>query len=397
MTTSVSLPAPAARLTSLPIYVFAWLEELRRAATARGADVIDLGIGNPDRPTPAGIVAAMTEAWRDPATHGYPPFRGDPVFLASAAAWMQRRFGVALDPASELLALSGAKEGIAQLSMAFADPDALALVPDIYYPVHGRATLMAGGRVHFLPLRAESGFLPDVAAIPADVAAEAKVLFLNYPHNPTGAVATLAFFEAAVAFCRAHGIVLVSDLAYCAITFDGFVAPSVLEVPGARDLAIEFHSCSKSFNMAGSRIGFAAGNAELISALYAVRSNMGYGTPVPVQRAAAYAFDHAESLTRDVAETYRERRDAVVAGFGALGWPTTSAPASMFVWLPVPAGFTSEGWTQHLLDRADVLVTPGHAFGPGGEGWFRVSLVHPVARLQQAFARLAQADIRFTH
>ena len=395
MSATSERPAPTTRVTALPPYVFAWLDELKATARARGAELIDLGIGNPDRPTPPAVIDAIQQAWADPRVHGYPSFRGDERFLNAAAGFMQRRFGVTVDPARELLCVSGGKEAIAQTSMAFADETSGSLVPDIYYPVHGRATLMSGSHTHWMPLTAARGFLPDFSAVPVAALQQAKPLLLNYPHNPTGAVATHAFFEDAVAFARRHGLVLLSDLAYSELTFDGFVAPSVFEIAGAKEVAVEVHSTSKSFNMAGSRIGFAAGNADVIDALMAVRNNMGYGTPVAIQRGAAYAFEHAEVLTRDVAATYQARRDVVIAGLRSLGWELESPRGTMFVWARVPVGFSSQEWTQHLIDVAGVVVAPGNAFGPGGEGYFRVSLVADDARLAGAVDRLRRAGVSY--
>lgn len=395
---SATLPtvAPTTRLTSLPTYVFAWLDELKAEARARGARLIDLGIGNPDQPTPPAVVEEIARALADPRTHGYPPFRGTPRFMESAARFMGERFGVAVDPEREVLALSGAKEGIAHLTMAYVDERGVSLVPDVYYPVHARATGLVGGRVYPLPLREEHDYLPVLRDVPAAALRDARLLVVNYPHNPTGAVAPLAFFEEAVAFCRRHGLVLVSDLAYSEITHDGFVAPSALEVPGAKDVTVEMHSLSKSFNMAGSRIGFAVGGAALIDVLYAVRTNMGYGTPAAIQEGAAYALDHFRGLTPPVAARYGRRRDAVVAGFRALGWAVAAPPrGAMFVWLPVPAGFTSQRWTEHLIDAAGVVVTPGNAFGPGGEGYFRVSLVAEDDVLGEALERMRKAGVGY--
>lgn len=395
MPTNAPPASPTARVTALPVYVFAWLDELKAAARARGAELIDLGIGNPDRPTPAPVIETMARGWNDPSTHGYPPFRGAPRFLDAAAGFLRRRFGVTVDPARELLCVSGGKEGLAHLAMAYADEHSISLVPDIYYPVHGRATLLAGSTAHWMPLTADRAFLPDFSAVPPSALASAKLLLLNYPHNPTGAVATREFLEEAVAFAARHGLVLVSDLAYSEITFDGFVAPSVLEIAGAREVAVEVHSCSKSFNMAGSRVGFVAGNADVIEALYAVRNNMGYGTPVPVQLGAATAFERSEEFTRDVARTYQARRDVLVAGLRSLGWELDAPKGTMFVWARVPAGFTSQEWTQHLIDVAGLVVAPGNAFGPGGEGYFRTSLVADEARLGAAIERLRRAGVRY--
>jgi LL-diaminopimelate aminotransferase len=387
--------APTHRLTDLPTYVFAWLDELKAAARAKGAELIDLGMGNPDQPTPAPIIEAIAASYADPRTHGYPPFRGTERFLTAVSGFMRRRFGVDVDPATEVVCLSGAKEGMAHTTMAFADETTISLVPDIYYPVHGRATGLVGGHTHFLPLRAETGFLPDLSAVPAGVLSKARLLVLNYPHNPTGAVAPVELFEEAVAFCRRHGTLLISDLAYSELTYDGRPAPSALQVPGAKDVTIEFHSFSKSFNMAGSRIGFAVGGRELIDALYAVRTNVGYGTPMPIQAGAAYALDHASELTGPVAARYRARRDVLADGFRSLGWPAEPCRATMFQWLPVPASFTAQEWTRHLIDRAGVVVTPGNAFGPGGERFFRVSLIADPPVLGRAIERLRDAGIRY--
>jgi LL-diaminopimelate aminotransferase len=388
-------PVPTHRLTDLPTYVFAWLDELKAEARARGADLIDLGIGNPDQPTPKPIVDAITTAFNDPRTHGYPPFRGTEQFRVAVSNFMKRRFGVDVNAEHEVLCLSGGKEGIAHASMAFADESSISLVPDICYPVHARATGLAGGRMHFMPLRAENNFLPDLSAIPADVLAEARLLMLNYPHNPTGAVATLEFYEDAVALCRKHGIVLISDLAYSELTYDGFVAPSALEVPGAKDVTLEFYSFSKTFNMAGSRIGFAVGSRELIDSLLGVRTNMGYGTPVPIQVGAAYGLDHLEALEKPVVATYDERRITLINGFRSLGWDAEPPHATMFVWLRVPKGFGAQEWSKYLIEKTGVVVSPGNAFGPGGEGFFRVSLVADSPTLNKAIERLRAAGIRY--
>lgn len=386
---------PSRRLTDLPTYVFAWLDELKAAARSRGADLIDLGMGNPDQPTPAPIVEAIARSYADPLTHGYPPFRGTERFLKAVSGYMERRFGVDVDPATEVVCVSGAKEGMAHATMAFADETTISLVPDIYYPVHARATGLVGSHAYFLPLRPERGFLPDLSSVPRGVLAKAQLLVLNYPHNPTGSVAPLELFEEAVRFCRRHDILLISDLAYSELTYDGHKAPSALQVPGAKDVTIEFHSFSKSFNMAGSRIGFAVGGRELIDALYAVRTNVGYGTPAPIQAGAAYALDHATELVGPVVSRYRDRRDVLAEGFRSLGWAAQPCRATMFQWLPVPDGYSAQEWTQHLIDRAGVVVTPGNAFGPGGERFFRVSLIADSPVLTQAIERLRDAGIHF--
>lgn len=389
------LDSPDAAGPALPPYVFTWLDGVKAAARARGASLIDLGIGNPDQPTPQPVIDAIGSALADPGTHGYPPFRGTPRFLAAAARYLERRFGVRVDPEREILALSGAKEGIAQLYQAILPRGrARALVPGIHYPVHARAVLRAGGAVDLLPLTAEGRFLPELDAVPEPVLRAAGTLLLNYPHNPTGAVATRELYERAVEICTRFGITLISDLAYAEITFDGYRAPSVLQVPGAREVAIEFHSLSKSFNMAGSRIAFATGAPELLDALYETRMDMGYGTPAYIQEGAVVALDDAERYAAGVRALYEVRRDRAVRGFRELGWEVTPPRGAMFLWLPVPHGFTSAAWTEHMVDAAGVVVTPGHAFGPDGEGFFRVSLVADEDTLDGAFARLREAGIR---
>ncbi len=386
---------PSRRLTDLPTYVFAWLDSLKAKARARGAELIDLGMGNPDQPTPPAIVETIAKAYADPSTHGYPPFRGTEPFLESVGRYMKTRFGVDVDPQTEALCLSGAKEGIAHATIAFADETTVTLVPDIYYPVHGRATGLVGGKSYLLPLRSERGFLPDFRDIPSEVLGAARLLILNYPHNPTGAVAPLAFYRDAIALCRDYGILLLSDLAYSELTFDGFVAPSALQIPGAKDYTIEFHSFSKTFNMAGSRIGFAVGGRDAIDALHAVRTNVGYGTPAAIQAGAAYALDNVRDLEAPVVARYATRRDALFNGLRSLGWNSEPPRGSMFAWLPVPNAFGAQQWTEHLIDTAEVVVTPGNAFGPGGERFFRVSLIAEPEILELAVQRLRDAGVRY--
>jgi LL-diaminopimelate aminotransferase len=388
-------PVPSPRLTGLPTYVFAWLDELKADARARGVNLIDLGMGNPDQPTPPEIVAAISDAYADPRTHGYPPFRGTEQFRRAVARYMQRRFGVDVDSEREVLCLSGAKEGIAHATIAFANDSTVSIVPDIHYPVHARATGLVGGRTCLIPLRSERGFLPDLGAVPTSVLESARLLMLNYPHNPTGAVAPLELYADAVTLCKQYGIVLISDLAYSQLTFDGTPAPSALQIPGAKDVVLEFHSFSKTFNMAGSRIGFAVGGRDLIDALHAVRTNVGYGTPTAIQAGAAYALDHFEELEKPVVARYRRRREVLLTGFRSLGWNGNAPPATMFVWLPIPTGFGAQEWTKHLIDKAGVVVTPGNAFGPGGERFFRVSLIAEPTVLENAIDRLRRAGIRY--
>lgn len=395
-TVETPLKAPAHRLTKLPTYVFAELDELKAAARSRGADLIDLGMGNPDRPTPEPIIRAIQEAVANPANHGYPDFKGKLAFREAAADWMRRRYGVEINPADEVQPLIGSKEGLAHLTFAYIDAGDVSLVPSPYYPVHSRASWIADGEVHHLPLTAENHFLPDLDSIPDAISRRAKLFLVSYPNNPTAAVADLAFYEKLVAYCKRWGIVLVSDLAYGEIAFDGYRPSSVLSVPGAKDVAVEFHSFSKSFNMAGWRVGFAVGNRTVIKALYALKTNLDYGLASAIQEGAIHALNHAEEFLPEIVSTYQARRDILVQGFRKLGWPVEPPKATMYVWLPIPPAFPdSKAWCRHLIDRADVVVTPGVAFGDCGDRYFRVSLVSPAETLQKAIDRLEERGIRY--
>jgi LL-diaminopimelate aminotransferase len=382
------LPRLSAALGGLPPYVFAELDRLKQGARSRGGEFTDLGIGSPDRPIPAAIVAEIQRAAADQSTHGYPPFRGVPRFLESVARFMSTRFGVTVEAERETLALAGAKEGIAQLLAACTGPGDVVLVPEIYYPVYARAALLAGAAVHWVPMRAATGFLADFDAVPHDVRRRARLMVVNYPNNPTGTVAGRDYLERAVAFARKHGLILLSDLAYSELTYDGVIAPSALEVPGASEVTIEFHSCSKSFNMAGLRVGFAVGGAKLIDAIAAYRTNVGYGAPSVVQNGAAYALDHSRALTAPVADGYRWRRDAAAEALEAVGWHVPRARGAMYLWLPVPGGVDDWTFVRTVLDEAGVVLTPGSAFGPGGAGYFRVSLVAEPELLRTALTRV---------
>lgn len=388
--------SPSNRLSSLPTYVFALLDEMKEKAHAKGSPLIDLGMGNPDRPVPEAIIDQIKAAAEKPENHRYPSFKGKEMFAQAVSDWMKRRYHVQINPKTEVLPLSGSKEGIYQLTMAYVGKNDICLVPDIHYPVHGRAPILAGGKIHFLPMKSENNFLPDLDAIPKQIARRAKILFLNYPNNPTGAIATSEFYKKAVEFCKKNNIILVSDLAYGEIAYDGHKPLSIFETPGAKDVAIEFHSFSKSFNMAGFRLGFAVGNPQIIKTLHDYRTNVGYGTPSFIQEGGAFALNHAERLLPDIVKTYKKRRDIVVNGFRSLGWKIEEPLATLYVWLPTPKGFSSMTWIRHLMDKAGVVVTPGNAFGPGGEGFFRVSLVSPEKVLKQALDRLKEKNIHFT-
>ncbi len=390
------LPHLSGRLKRLPTYVFAELDDMKEQARARGANLIDLGMGNPDLPTPPAIVEAIRAGVANPKNHGYPLFKGKLEFRQAVAHWMRARYGVEIDPTTEVQALIGSKEGLAHLTFAYIDEGDISIVPAPYYPVHGRATVLAGGKPYFLPLTVENNFLPDLDSIPADVAQKAKLFFVNYPNNPTTAIADLAFYEKLVAFCKKHQIVLVSDLAYGEICYEGYRPPSIFNVPRAKDIAVEFHSFSKTFNMAGWRVGFAVGNKDIVKNLYSLKTNLDYGVSSAIQDGAAYALTHGEEFLPEIIQTYQERRDVVVEGFRELGWPVEKTHATLYVWLPIPKSFeNSKAWCKYLMDTTDVVITPGIAFGDAGDRYFRVSLVSPKETLQEALDRLKTKGIRY--
>lgn len=376
----------ADRIADLPPYLFAELDRKLSAKRAEGVDVISLGVGDPDLPTPEHIVRAMQEAVADPATHRYPSYIGAPEFRRAVAGWYRRRFDVELDPDTEVMALIGSKEGIGHVSFAFVDPGDEALVPDPGYPVYAVSTRLAGGTPVSLPMPAERGFLPDFDA--AVVSERTRMLWLNFPTNPTAATCDLGTFEEAVAFAREHGLVLAHDNAYSEITFDGHVAPSVLQVPGARDVAIEFGSLSKFFNMTGWRIGWAVGSADAIRALGVIKTNLDSGQFTAIQRAAIAALEGPPGDLDRLRDIYRRRRDLVVDTLNGLGWTLERPRGSCYVWVPVPEGHTSSSFADHLLDRAGVFVAPGSGYGARGEGYVRFSLTVADDRLEEALGRL---------
>ena len=378
------------RLDRIPPYLFAEIDRKLAEKKAQGVDVISFGVGDPDMPTPAAVVDRLCEAARMPENHRYPSYFGLAEFRASAARWLERRFAIKMDPSCEILPLMGSKEGIAHMALAALDPGDIALVPEPSYPVYAMGTLLAGAESHFLPLTPQGGFLPDLEGIPGDVLARARILWINYPNNPTGAVAQVEFFERAVAFCRAHNIILAHDNAYSEITFDGFVAPSVLQVSNADDVAIEFHSLSKTFNMTGWRIGFACGNPETLEALGTIKTNIDSGIFNAIQIAGIEALDNRGEESRRMTGIYQARRDLLVCGLTSLGWEVTAPRGTIYIWLPVPAGFDSLGFSRHVLDRAGVFFTPGNAYGPSGEGFVRLSLTVPDDRIEEAVERLGE-------
>jgi LL-diaminopimelate aminotransferase len=377
----------ARRIESLPPYLFAELDRKLAAKRAEGIDVISLGVGDPDLPTPDHIVEAMRDAIADPATHRYPSYYGSPDFRGAVAAWYSRRFGVELDPETEVMALIGSKEGIAHIAYAYVDPGDEALIPDPGYPVYGVSTRLAGGTPVALSTPAERDFLPDLST--AKVSDRTKAMWMGFPANPTAAVADLNALGEAVAFCRDNDLLLLHDAAYCEITFDGFVAPSVLQVSGAKDVALEFGSTSKSYNMTGWRIGWAVGSADAIKALGVVKTNVDSGQFTAVQRAAIAALEGPEDHLDEIRATYQRRRDVVVQALNGLGWSLKPPLGSCYVWAPVPDGDTSTSFANRLLDRAGVFVAPGNGYGERGEGCVRFSLTVPDDRLSEAMDRIA--------
>lgn len=378
----------ANRIATLPPYLFAELDRKISAKRAEGVDVISLGVGDPDRPTPEHVVEAMREAVTDAANHRYPSYWGSLRFRTAVAEWYGRRFGVELDPEREVMALIGSKEGIGHAMFAFVDPGDEALIPDPGYPVYEVSTRLAGGTPVPLPMPAERGFLPDLSA--ASVGERTKTLWLNFPSNPTAAVAEEGLFAEAVAFCRRHDLALLHDAAYSEITFDGYVAPSVLQVPGAKDVALEFGSASKTYNMTGWRIGWAAGSADAIRALGIVKTNLDSGQFTAVQAAAAAALEGPQDGIDEVRATYQRRRDLVVGTLNGLGWSLKPPLGSCYVWVPVPEGETSVAFADRLLDRAGVFVAPGSGYGAAGEGYVRISLTVADDRLDEAMDRLVR-------
>jgi LL-diaminopimelate aminotransferase len=376
----------AKRIETLPPYLFASLDRKLAAKRAQGVDVISLGVGDPDLPTPEHIVEAMREAVADPATHRYPSYYGSIEFRSAVAAWYGRRFGVELDPETEVMALIGSKEGIGHVAFAYLDPGDEALVSDPGYPVYGASTRLAGGTPVSLPAPADRGFLPDLSQ--AAVTERTKTMWLGFPANPTAAVADLTTLEEAVAFCRAHDVLLLHDAAYCEITFDGYVAPSVLQVHGAKDVALEFGSASKTYNMTGWRIGWVVGSAEAIEALGVVKTNLDSGQFTAVQRAAIAALEGPQDQLDELRAVYQRRRDLVVGTLNELGWSMKPPLGSCYVWAPVPEGETSAGFADRLLDDVGVFVAPGTGYGELGEGYVRFSLTVPDDRLSEAMERI---------
>lgn len=384
----------ANRLKKIPPYLFAEIGRKIAKARAEGRDIISLGIGDPDMPTPDHIVEEMCRAIRDegdPARHRYGGDNPVEGFPEAVASYYRKRFGVELDPKTEVLPLIGSKDGIAHMPLAFVNPGDIVIVPNPGYPVYNVGTIFAGGVSFFVPLLEENGYLPKLSDIPKYVASQAKMMWLNYPNNPTTAVATLDFFEEATDFARRNKVLICHDAAYVELTYDGYEAPSILQVEGAKDVAVEIGSLSKPYNMTGWRIGFAVGNKEVISALALVKENIDSGILRAIQFAGIKALTAPQDCVQKMREIYRARRDIVVDALNKLGWDLEKPKATFYVWAPVPKGYTSMEFATILLERANVVVTPGIGYGEYGEGYFRISLTYPDHVLEEAMRRIKGA------
>ncbi|MBD2457667.1 pyridoxal phosphate-dependent aminotransferase [Nostoc sp. FACHB-87] len=384
----------AKRLEKIPPYLFAEINRKRAKLVAEGVDIINMAIGDPDKPTPAHILQVMHAAIDNSATHNYPPYEGTQEFRQAAAKWMERRFGVTdLNPDTEVVASIGSKEAIHNTFLAFVEAGDYTLIPDPGYPVYRTSTIFADGEPFTMPLKAENQFLPDLNAIPEEIAQKAKLLWINYPNNPTGGVANLEFFGELVDFCKQYNILLCHDNAYSEMAYNGYKPPSVLQVPGAKDIAIEFHSLSKSYNMTGWRVGFVVGNALGIQGLRQVKTNVDSGVFKAIQTAAIAAYNTSEAELQTLMSVYQNRRDTIVKGLQSLGWPIQPPKATLYVWVPVPAGYTSAEFVNLLLDKCGIMVAPGSGYGASGEGFFRIALTISEERMEEAIERMKDAGI----
>ena len=385
----------AQRLLKLPIYVFAQQDKVKAREIAKGADLIDLGMGNPDIPPPPQVIETLVDALKHPENHRYPSFEGAPDFKDAVAGWCQQQYGINIDPEHEVVTLIGSKEGVIHFAFAYINPGDTTLVPMPAYPAHFNGTILAGGEPVVLPTTEHRGYLPDLKMIDPGIAGKAKMMILSYPTNPTAAFATREFFEEAVAFCKKFDIILVHDFAYAEIYFEGKKPPSMLSIPGAKDICIEFHTTSKTFGMPGWRCGFAVGNRRLIESLRKIKTNLDYGLFTAVQKGAVTALKLKDGYIDRVRATYQKRRDIFVEGMNSLGWKTEKPQGTMYVWLPVPEGYDSTEFSMHLIEKTGVVMSPGVAFGGLGEGYIRAALVAPEERISEAIDRMKKAGIRY--
>lgn len=378
----------AKRIDQIPPYLFAEIDRKKEEMKRKGMDLIDLGIGDPDLPTPKPIIERLKRGAEDPRNHRYPSYEGMIEFRTAVAQWYGRRFGVKLDPAKEVLSLIGSKEGIAHIPLAFVNPGDYVLVPSPGYPVYRVSTLFAGGIPYFLPLRKENGFLPNFSDIPRKIVEKAKLLFINYPNNPTSAIAERPFFEEVVDFAQRYEIIVCHDAAYSEIAFDGYRPISFMEIKGGKEVGIEFHSLSKTFNMTGWRIGFAVGHSEILSGLGRVKTNIDSGLFQAIQEAGIEAFSHFETPLLETIQIYQNRRDLMVQGLQEIGLEVKPPKATFYLWIQVPKGYTSAQFATLLLEQAGIVATPGNGFGEEGEGYIRMALTVNESRLREAIERL---------
>ena len=386
----------SARVEHLPPYLFVQISKKIAAKKARGEEVISFGIGDPDIPTPQHIINELCRSANNPVNHRYPESEGLPEYRKAVAKWYQKRFGVILDSEKEVVSLIGAKEGIAHVALCLIDPGDVALVPDPGYPVYAIGTALGGGTPYYLPLNEKNKFLPDLESIPADILKKAKLLWLNYPNNPTGAVADLSYFNRAIEFAKKHDIAICHDGPYTEVAYDGYKPVSFMQAPGARDVGIEFHSLSKSYNMTGWRIGMAVGNAQLIDALRRIKSNLDSGIPQAIQYMAIAAFEGPQDCIEEHNRIYQARRDKVVKALNALGISAEPPKASLYIWAKVPKDYTSAEFADDLLEQVNIVVTPGNGYGPNGEGYIRLSLTISDEMLDKGLAKLGQWKNRKT-
>ena len=383
---------PAERVKRIPPYLFTIINEMKEKIAQERGDVVDLGMGNPDLPTPSHIVEALREAVMDPLSHRYPlPVRGDKELRKGIAEWYKNKFQVALDPEKEVLPLLGSKEGIAVIYFASLNPGDIALVPTPAYPVHFNGAILAGGDVYSLPINKDNGFSPDFSSIPGEVLKKAKIVLISYPNNPTAAIASKELFEEAVVFARKYGLILVHDFAYSEITFDGYRPPSLLQIEGAKELGIEFHSLSKTYNMAGWRIGFVVGNRDIIDSIFRVKSYIDFGIFTPIQKAACLALTNSQDCVKEIRQVYQKRRDVLVRGLTELGWEVELPAATMYVWAPIPPSYSemsSLQFSKFVLEKTGVVISPGIGFGEGGEGFVRFALVADEKEIEKAVRQI---------
>jgi LL-diaminopimelate aminotransferase len=381
----------ATRIKTLPPYLFAAIDKMKQEAIARGVDIINLGIGDPDLPTPAPIIESLAQAAKNAKHHQYPSYEGMLAFRKAVADWYKRRFNVMLNPADEVLTLIGSKEGIGHIHLAFVDPGDVVLLPSPGYPVYPVGTSFSSGISHIMPLTKANGFLPDLRAIPKDVAKKAKLMWLNSPNNPTSVIMTKEYFKRVIEFAQEHHVIVCHDAAYSEIYYDGKQPASFMEVEGAKEVGVEFHSLSKTYNMTGWRIGFAVGNKDVLAGLGKVKSNLDSGVFEAVQMAGITALGLDDSVTDNIRKIYQERRDILIPGLKSLGLEVDAPPAAFYIWVTVPKGYTSASFTAHLLEKAGIVTTPGNGFGAPGEGYIRMTVCTSKERLAEAVERIKKA------